>query len=173
MPTKTDLTQFESPIVLIQPLQYPLIGVVTANHEICLFNTQTKTNKKILRLNIPENAQLLCAFDPNHMNLLFGNTRSERLNIIDLQEKKLSIALNSINKHLLHSCLQMTVFILSAEQIKVEYCSGVLIRLHLFPGCTLTLSIPLCMSNRKLTLSLPLLLMGIVWPHLDMAEVSF
>ncbi|AFV97049.1 WD40 repeat domain-containing protein [Sulfuricurvum sp.] len=89
MPTKTDLTQFESPIVLIQPLQYPLIGVVTANHEICLFNTQTKTNKKILRLNIPENAQLLCAFDPNHMNLLFGNTRSERLNIIDLQEKKI------------------------------------------------------------------------------------
>lgn len=88
MPIKAGLTHFESPIVLIQPLQYPLLGVVTAYHEIYLYNTETGTKTKIIRLNISENSQLLCAFDPTHMHFLFGTTHSEILTLLDLEDKK-------------------------------------------------------------------------------------
>lgn len=89
MPIKTSLQQFESPITHMQALQYPLIGIVTAHNEIYLYNTQKKTSEKILRLNIPENSDLLAAFDPNTLSFIFGTNQSEILNIIDLQQKKI------------------------------------------------------------------------------------
>ena len=88
MPQKTDLTQFDSPIVLIQPLRYPHIGLVSQDNNIYIYDHSSGESTKIFHLNIPQNDTLYCAFDPHHNRLLFGSDKSHTLNLIDLNEKK-------------------------------------------------------------------------------------
>jgi len=91
MPQKTCLAQFDSPIVLIQPLQYPNIGLVTQDNTIYMYNLSSGESIRIFRPNIPENDTLYCAFDPQHDRLLFGSNKAHSLNLIDLNEKKVLI----------------------------------------------------------------------------------
>lgn len=88
MPIQTGLTQFESPIVAIYPLKYPKIGVVTGNHEFYLYDAAENTKERLLRLNIPQETQMFCAFDPVHFRFAFGTGESNVLHIIDLEQKK-------------------------------------------------------------------------------------
>lgn len=88
MPLKTHLAQFESPIVAIAPLRLPMIGIVTATHEIYLYNLSDNTKEKVLRLKIQDEAKLYCAFDPLHYHFAFGTDRSESIHLIDLNQKK-------------------------------------------------------------------------------------
>jgi hypothetical protein len=88
MPRKTFLAQFDSPIVLIQPLKYPHAGIITQDNTIYTYDFFTNVSKKIFHLNIPENKSLYCAFDFNHSRLLFGSSENHTLNLIDLNEKK-------------------------------------------------------------------------------------
>ncbi|MDD2368694.1 MAG: WD40 repeat domain-containing protein [Sulfuricurvum sp.] len=89
MPLKTRLAQFESSISFIMPLQSSKLGIVTADHEIFLYNTLTDTKEKILHLNVPKNSEFLYAFDPKHMRLVFGSKENNILHIVDLNQKKL------------------------------------------------------------------------------------
>lgn len=91
MPQKTCLAQFDSPIVLIQPLQYPNVGLVTQDNTIYMHNLSSGESTRIFRPNIPENDTLYCAFDPQHDRLLFGTNKAHSLNLIDLNEKKILI----------------------------------------------------------------------------------
>lgn len=88
MPQKTSLTQFESPIVLIQPLKYPNVGLVTQDNTIYTHDLSSGESTKIFRPNIPDNDTLYCAFDPHFNRLLFGSAKAHLLNLIDLNEKK-------------------------------------------------------------------------------------
>ncbi len=89
MPVKTNLTRFDSPIIHIQPLNFPAVGVVTASHDVYLYYTETQTTEKFVHLNLPEEGKLLCAFDPEGMLLLFGLKEGRTLHIIDLMHKKI------------------------------------------------------------------------------------
>lgn len=89
MPIQTLLAQFESPIITIQPLQEPLLGIVTAAHEIFLYNTQTQETEKILRLNLHADTKLIYAFNPRHMRLIFGEATGTNLHMVDLKQKKI------------------------------------------------------------------------------------
>ncbi len=91
MPQKTCLAQFDSPIVLIQPLTYPKVGLVTQDNTIYVHDLSTGESTKIFRPNIFENDTLYCAFDPHHNRLLFGSDKGHSLNLIDLDEKKILI----------------------------------------------------------------------------------
>lgn len=88
MPVQNNLPPFESPIVTIQTLQEPLLGIVTASHEIFLYNTQTQETEKIVRLNLQSKNKILYAFNPRHMRLIFGDTAGTTLHMVDLQQKK-------------------------------------------------------------------------------------
>lgn len=88
MPQKTCLAEFDSPIVLIQPLPYPNIGLVSQDNTVYVHDLSSGESAKIFRLNIPESDTLCCAFDPHHHRLLFGSAKSHTLNLIDLNEKK-------------------------------------------------------------------------------------
>jgi len=91
MPQKTCLAQFDSPIVLIQPLKYPNVGLVSEDNTIYVYDLSSGESTRIFRPNIPENGTLLCAFDPQHNRLLFGSDKAHSLNLIDLNEKKILI----------------------------------------------------------------------------------
>lgn len=88
MPSKIGLTKFESPIIALYPLQFPMLGIVTANHEIHLYNSSDHSHERLLRLNIPEEAKLYCTFDPVQNRLAFGTSYSKALHLIDLDQKK-------------------------------------------------------------------------------------
>lgn len=90
MPIKSDFAQFEAAIIAITPLQWPLLGIVTADHEIHLYNLSTHTKEKVLRLKIPDEAKLYCAFDPFNHRFAFGTDRSESVHLIDLNQKKIT-----------------------------------------------------------------------------------
>ncbi|MDD5160162.1 MAG: hypothetical protein PHI47_08945 [Sulfuricurvum sp.] len=89
MPLKTRLAQFESSISFIMPLPLSKLGIVTAEHEIFLYNTLTDTKEKLLHLNVPKDSEFLYAFDPHHMRLVFGSKENNILHIVDLNQKKL------------------------------------------------------------------------------------
>lgn len=89
MPIQTDLARFDAPILLIQPLKHPLIGVITADNQIHLYNTQTGEKEKLIRLNVPEEKALFYAFNPDRMELLFGSENSNKLHLISLKTKKI------------------------------------------------------------------------------------
>lgn len=89
MPLKTRLAQFESSISFIMPLHESKRGIVTAEHEIFLYDTLTDTKEKLLHLNVPKDSEFLYAFDPQHMRLVFGSKGNNVLHIVDLNQKKL------------------------------------------------------------------------------------
>lgn len=89
MPIKSNLAQFEAAIIAITPLQRPLLGIVTADHEIHLYNLTNHTKEKVLRLKIPDEAKLYCAFDPLQHRFAFGTDRNESVHLIDLDQKKI------------------------------------------------------------------------------------
>lgn len=89
MPLETILAQFESPVSLIHPLQSPMLGIVTAAHDVYLYNTQTQTSEKLLHLNVPDEADVLYAFDAHSTRLLFGLKEGKTLHMIDARHKKL------------------------------------------------------------------------------------
>lgn len=88
MPQKISLTQFDSPIVLIQPLQYPKLGLVSKDNTIYSYDLETAEVTKVFHLNITEGTTLICAFDPHNNRLLFGSDKASTLNLIDLNQKK-------------------------------------------------------------------------------------
>lgn len=88
MPQKTCLTQFDSPIVLIQPLQYPKIGLVSKDNTIYSYDLCSGESTKIFRPTLQENDTLYCTFDPHHNRLLLGSDKSHTLKLIDLNERK-------------------------------------------------------------------------------------
>jgi WD40 repeat protein len=89
MPVKKPLTQFESSIIALYTLQFPMLGVVTVNHELYLYNTMDDTKERLLRLNIPKEAKFYCAFDPINNRLVFGTSHSKTLHLIDMDQKKI------------------------------------------------------------------------------------
>lgn len=88
MPRKICLTQFDSPIVSIQPLKYPNVALVSQDNTIYTYDLSSGESTKLFHLNIPENNTLYCAFDPHHNRLLFGSDKTYTLNLIDLKQKK-------------------------------------------------------------------------------------
>lgn len=88
MPRKICLTQFDSPIVSIQPLKYPNVALVSQDNTIYTYDLSNGESTKLFHLNIPENNTLYCAFDPHHNRLLFGSDKTYTLNLIDLKQKK-------------------------------------------------------------------------------------
>mgnify|MGYP001809835810 CR=1 FL=1 len=88
MPQKIDLAQFDSPIVLIEPLAYPKIALVSEDNTVYLYDLSNAQTSKLFHLNIPQGGILHCAFDPHHNRLLFGSDKNHTLNLIDLNEKK-------------------------------------------------------------------------------------
>lgn len=88
MPQKISLTKFDSPIVLIQPLQYPKLGLVSQDNTIYSYDLETAEVTKVFHLNIAEGTTLICAFDPHNNRLLFGSNKASTLNLIDLNQKK-------------------------------------------------------------------------------------
>lgn len=88
MPQKISLTQFDSPIVLIQPLEYPKIGLVTQNNTVYAYDLESGESTKVFHLNIAEGTTLICAFDSHNNRLLFGSDKASALNLIDLNQKK-------------------------------------------------------------------------------------
>jgi len=89
MPIKTDLAQFESPVIAIFPSRLPHLWVVTANHEIYLYDLAENTKEKFLHLKIPAKTNLYCTFDPHQRRLVFGTDQSDMLHLIDMDRKKI------------------------------------------------------------------------------------
>lgn len=89
MPLETLLAQFESPVSLIHPLQPPMLGIVTAAHDVHLYNTLTRSSEKLLHLNVPDEAEVLYAFDSHSARLIFGRKEGKTLHMIDVRHKKL------------------------------------------------------------------------------------
>lgn len=89
MPIKISLAQFESPILAIYPLPSSRLLLVTAKHEIYLYDSIDNTKERLLHLKIPEEATLYHAFDPVHYRFIFGTDQSDLLHLIDLERKKL------------------------------------------------------------------------------------
>ncbi len=88
MPSKIGLANFESPIIALYPLKGLMLGVVTANHEIYLYNPTDNKQERLLRLNLPKDTKLYCVFDPIHNRIAFGSSNSKALHLIDLDQKK-------------------------------------------------------------------------------------
>lgn len=148
MPQKIGLTQFDSPIVLIAPLKYPNVGLVSQDNTVYMYDLMRGEASKIFHLNIPEDGTLYCAFDPNHNRLLFGSNKNHALNLIDLNQKKI---LNQFD--LDHQTPTIISFspdglycVCGTDQGRVllwRYDSSALItRLHSFPEFTSTYTKP-------------------------------
>lgn len=88
MPQKTCLAQLDSPIVLIQPLEYPKMGLVSEDNTVYVYDISSDEATKIFHPTLSQNGTLYCAFDPHHSRLLLGSDKSHILTLIDLQEKK-------------------------------------------------------------------------------------
>jgi hypothetical protein len=88
MPQKISLAHYDSPIVLIQTLIYPKIGLVSKDNTIYSYDLESKESTKVFHLNIAEGTTLICAFDPHNNRLLFGSDKTSTLNLIDLNQKK-------------------------------------------------------------------------------------
>ncbi len=89
MPLLTALAHFDSPLSLIHPLHSAMLGIVTADHHVYLCNTQTQSIDKLLHLNVPDDADVLYAFDSHSARLLFGLREGKILHMIDARHKKL------------------------------------------------------------------------------------
>lgn len=142
MPLKTCLTQFDSPIVLIQPLQYPNIGLVSKDNTIYSYDLCSGESTKIFRPTLPENDTLYCTFDPHHNRLLLGSDKSHTLKLIDLNEKKVinQFDLDQQTPTLLTFSPDGLYFVCGTDQGRVllwRCDSNTLIsRLHSFPEYT-------------------------------------
>lgn len=87
MPYQTGKIGFDHPIVTMHPLPQGRLGIVTSDNQIYLCTPQNGEIEKVLRLNVPENTRVFYAFDPMHLQLLFGMEGSEKLLLIDLKRK--------------------------------------------------------------------------------------
>ncbi|MBN2871097.1 MAG: WD40 repeat domain-containing protein [Campylobacterales bacterium] len=89
MPLLTPLAHFDSPLALIHPLHSAMLGIVTLDHHVYLCDTQTRSIDKLLHLNVPDDADVLYAFDSHSTRLLFGLKEGKILHMIDARQKKL------------------------------------------------------------------------------------
>ena len=142
MPLETCLAQFEFPVVQIHPLHSPMLGIVTAAHDVYLYNTRTLESEKLLRLNVPEEVDLLYAFDPNNMRLLFGLKEGKTLHMIDMRQKKLlnRFELDQQSPTALSFSPDGSYFVCGTDQGRVLLWRGdsttLVARLHSFPEYT-------------------------------------
>jgi hypothetical protein len=88
MPQHTSLARFDSPIVFMQPLPFPKVGMISLDNTIYVYDLQTREMTKIFRPNIASESTLYGSFDPCHHRFLFGTESSHLLNVVDLDEKK-------------------------------------------------------------------------------------
>lgn len=89
MPLETCLAHFESPITHIHPLTPPFVGIITAAHDVYLYDTQARYSQKLLHLNIPQESDAVYAFDPHASRLLFGLREGGVLHMVDLRNKQI------------------------------------------------------------------------------------
>ncbi len=148
MPQLTTQTLFDSPIVLIQPLEYPKIALVTKDNTIYTCNLESRETTKVFHLNLSEGTTLQCAFDPHHNRLLFGSDKTNTLNLIDLNQKKVlnQFDLDQQTPTLISFSPDGLYFVCGTDQGRVllwRCDSNTLIsRLHSFPEYTSTYTKP-------------------------------
>lgn len=88
MPIKLCMSKFDAPISFVIALQSGTVGVVTADHEIYLYDTLTDSKEKLLHFNVPRTAEFIYAFDPHNMRVILGSKENQTLHMIDLLVKK-------------------------------------------------------------------------------------
>lgn len=89
MPVNTCLAQFKASVSLIHPMELSTLGIITADHNVHFYDTQSQSSEKLLHLNAPDEAEVLYAFDSHSTRLLFGLKEGKTLHMIDVKDKKL------------------------------------------------------------------------------------